>query len=120
MWHGSPRRGAAPVSGLWLRWRGPLGLAWRQRAQTLDHLVRVRHNLAPARGPALQMMLRDAQFGLIARRIRSEESQFEALADYQPGTDRRRIDWKSSARHVRLLAKEMEAERNLAVVFAFD
>ncbi len=114
------RRGAAPVTALWLRWPGPLGLAWRQRAQTLDHLIRVRPNLAPARSPALQMLLRDAQFGLIARRIRGEGSQFEALADYQPGMDRRRIDWKSSARHVRLLAKEMEVERNLPIVFAFD
>ncbi len=114
------RRGAAPVTALWLRWPGPLGLAWRQRAQTLDHLIRVRPNLAPARSPALQMLLRDGQFGLIARRIRGEGSQFEALADYQPGMDRRRIDWKSSARHVRLLAKEMEVERNLPIVFAFD
>ena len=114
------RRGAAPVSALWLRWPGPLGLAWRQRAQTLDHVVKVRPNLAPVRSPALQMLLRDAQFGLIARRIRGDGSQFEALAEYQPGMDRRRIDWKSSARHVRLLAKEMEAERNLPIVFAFE
>ena len=114
------RRGAAPVTALWLRWPGPLGLAWRQRTQPLDRTIRIRPNLAPARSPALQMLLRDAQFGLIARRIRGEGAQFEALADYQPGMDRRRIDWKSSARHVRLLAKEMEAERNLPIVFAFD
>lgn len=114
------RRGAAPISALWLRWPGPLGLAWRQRFQPLDRAIRIRPNLAPARSPALQILLRDAQFGLIARRIRGEGSQFEALAEYQPGMDRRRIDWKSSARHVRLLAKEMEAERNLHIVFAFD
>ena len=114
------RRGAASVTALWLRWPGPLGLAWRQRSETIDRTVRIRPNLAPARSPALQIMLRDAQFGLIARRIRGEGSQFEALAEYEPGMDRRRIDWKSSARHVRLLAKEMEAERNLPIVFAFD
>ena len=114
------RRGAAEVTALWLRWPGPLGLAWRQRSETLDRTIRIRPNLAPARSPALQIMLRDAQFGLIARRIRGEGSQFEALAEYEPGMDRRRIDWKSSARHVRLLAKEMEAERNLPIVFAFD
>ena len=114
------RRGAATVTALWLRWPGPLGLAWRQRSETLDRTIRIRPNLAPARSPALQIMLRDAQFGLVARRIRGDGAQFEALAEYQPGMDRRRIDWKSSARHVRLLAKEMEAERNLALVFAFD
>lgn len=114
------RRGAAPVWTLWLRWPGPMRLAWRQRIETLGHTIRIRPNLAPARSPALQMLLRDAQFGLIARRIRGEGAQFEALAEYEPGMDRRRIDWKSSARHVRLLAKEMEAERNLPIVFAFD
>jgi uncharacterized protein (DUF58 family) len=34
--------------------------------------------------------------------------------------DRRRIDWKSSARHARLYAKEYETERNNQIVFAFD
>ena len=34
--------------------------------------------------------------------------------------DKRRIDWKSSARHMHLYAKEMEAERNNQIVFAFD
>ena len=78
------RRGSASVAGLWLRWPGPLGLAWRQRFQLLDRVIRIRPNLAPARSPALQILLRDAQFGLIARRIRGEGSQFEALAEYQP------------------------------------
>ena len=124
-WSGSTelipnRRGAAPIAQIWLRWPGPLGLGCRQRSAPLDHVVRVRPNLAPARSPALQLLLRDAQFGIVARRIRGEGSQFEALAEYEPGMDRRRIDWKSSARHVRLLAKEMEAERNVPVVFAFD
>ena len=114
------RRGSAPVTRLWLRWAGPLGLAWRQVARAEPHIVRVRPNLAPARSPALQILLRDAQFGLIARRIRGEGTQFEALAEYEPGMDRRRIDWKASARHARLYAKEMEAERNNPIVFAFD
>ena len=114
------RRGSAPVTRLWLRWAGPLGLAWRQMSRVESHMVRVRPNLAPARSQALQILLRDAQFGLIARRIRGEGTQFEALAEYEPGMDRRRIDWKASARHARLYAKEMEAERNNPIVFAFD
>jgi len=124
-WSGSTelipnRRGAAAIAQIWLRWPGPLGLGCRPRSAELEHVVRVRPNLAPARSPALQLLLRDAQFGIVARRIRGEGTQFEALAEYEPGMDRRRIDWKSSARHVRLLAKEMEAERNVPVVFAVD
>ncbi|GEO00300.1 hypothetical protein NSE01_21320 [Novosphingobium sediminis] len=114
------RRGTGPVDAVWLRWDGPLGLASRQVRRELDAVVRVRPNIAPVRSPALQLFLRDAQFGMVARRIRGEGTEFEALAEYEPGMDRRRIDWKSSARHARLFAKEYETERNNQIVFAFD
>jgi len=114
------RRGVAPLERVWLRWTGPLGLGARQVTRPLEQVVRVRPNLALTRSPTLQAFLKDAQFGLIARRIRGEGTMFEALADYQPGMDRRRIDWKASARHSHLYAKEMEAERNNQIVFAFD
>ena len=124
-WHGnsefSPlRRGTGRVTRAWLRWTGPLGLGSRQLLGDLDHEVRVWPNIAAVRSPALQVFLKDAQYGLIARRIRGEGTQFESLAEYQPGMDRRRIDWKASARHVHLYAKEYETERNNQIVFAFD
>ena len=114
------RRGTGRVTTAWLRWTGPLGLGARQHSRAIDNQVRVWPNLGDVRSPALQTFLRDAQFGLIARRIRGEGTQFEALAEYQPGMDRRRIDWKASARHQHLYAKEMETERNNQIVFAFD
>ena len=114
------RRGTASVDRLWLRWTGPLGLGARQTARAQDCNVRVWPNIGDVRSPALQTFLKDAQFGLIARRIRGEGTQFEALTEYQPGMDRRRIDWKTSARHTHLYAKEFETERNNQIVFAFD
>ncbi|QSR16668.1 DUF58 domain-containing protein [Novosphingobium sp. KA1] len=114
------RRGTGKVSRTWLRWTGPLGLGARQLAGDLDEEVRVWPNVAAVRSPALQVFLKDAQFGVLARRIRGEGTQFESLAEYEPGMDRRRIDWKSSARHVHLYAKEYEVERNNQIVFAFD
>lgn len=124
-WHGRlpyrpGRRGTGVVEQLWLRWTGPLGLGARQIVRPLNREVRVWPNIAAVRSPALQAFLKDASFGLIARRIRGEGTVFEALADYQPGMDRRRIDWKASARHAHLYAKEYEAERNNQIVFAFD
>lgn len=114
------RRGTGRIERVWLRWSGPLGLGARQAVRELARDVRVWPNLEAVRSPALQVFLRDAQFGLIARRIRGEGTEFEALAEYQPGMDRRRIDWKSSARHAHLYAKEYEVERNNQIVFAFD
>jgi uncharacterized protein (DUF58 family) len=114
------RRGSGQIETLWLRWTGPLGLGARLHKQALATEMRVWPNIGAVRSPALQTFLRDAQVGLIARRIRGEGTQFEALSEYQPGMDRRRIDWKSSARHTHLYAKEFETERNNQIVFAFD
>ena len=91
------RSAAAPArcTTLWLRWPGPLGLAHRQAHRALD-AARCASGPTSRRSarPTLQTFLRDAQFGLIARRIRGEGTQFEALSEYEPGMDRRRIDWK--------------------------
>jgi uncharacterized protein (DUF58 family) len=114
------RRGTGAVERLWLRWTGPLGLGARQVSRAVGQSVRVWPNIGEVGSPALQAFLRDAQFGLIARRIRGEGTMFEALTEYQPGMDRRRIDWKASARHAHLYAKEFETERNNQIVFAFD
>lgn len=114
------RRGTGEMHDLWLRWSGPLGLGVRQVHRQLEDRVRVWPDLSPTRSPTLQAFLRDAQFGLIARRIRGEGTQFEALSEYEPGMDRRRIDWKASARHTSLYARENEAERDNQIIFAFD
>jgi uncharacterized protein (DUF58 family) len=114
------RRGPGAIDRVWLQWTGPLGLGARQHSRPLDRSLNVWPSLAAARSPALQLFLRESEHGMIARRIRGEGSQFEALAEYQPGMDRRRIDWKTSARHTHLYAREYEAERNNPIVFAFD
>ena len=115
------RRGTAAITRAWLRWQGPLGLGARQETKVLgDKEVRIWPDLSPVRSKELQTFLRDAQTGLIARRIRGEGTQFEALTEYEPGMDRRRIDWRASARHIALYARENESERNNQIVFAFD
>ena len=114
------RRGMGELHDLWLRWPGPLGLAVRQVHKPLDAAIRIWPDLSPVRSPVLQNFLRDSQFGLVARRMRGEGTQFEALSEYEPGMDRRRIDWKASARHTALYARENEAERDNQIVFAID
>ena len=114
------QRCTGTIHALWLRWQGPLGLGLRQQRRPLGLTVRVVPDLSPLRSPEMQALLRDADLGLIARRLRGDGTLFEALSEYQPGMDRRRIDWKVSARHARLHAREYEAERNNRIVFAVD
>ncbi|MEM6826833.1 MAG: DUF58 domain-containing protein [Pseudomonadota bacterium] len=114
------RRGMGSISKAWLRWTGPLGLGARQVSRDLTDAVRIWPDLSPVHSKELQTFLRDAQTGLMARRIRGEGTQFEALSEYEPGMDRRRIDWRASARHNHLYARENESERNNQIIFAFD
>lgn len=114
------RRGTAAVDAVWLRWSGPLGLVWRQRREVVGRSIAVLTDVSGVRGPALNVLLRDAMQGITVQRQRGEGAEFQALADYRPGMDRRAIDWTSSARHARLVAKEYSPERNNQIVFALD
>lgn len=114
------RRGALVIDRLWLRWQGPLGLGWRQDQRASGESIAILPDIAAVRAPALQVFIKEAIYGILARRMRGEGSEFEALVEYQPGFDRRSIDWKSSARHSKLLAREYDTERNNQIVFALD
>lgn len=114
------RRGAASLDALWIRWRGPMGLAWKQKVFNLNLPAPVLTDLQWVRDEAVRLFARDAEFGTRTQREIGEGSEFQALRDYQPGMDRRAIDWKQSARHSTLIAKEFRTERNHDVIMALD
>lgn len=113
------RRGAGRLECVWVRWPGPLGLIWKQRQLPLGQVVAVMPDIRPVR-EGVQMLNRDALHGLTAQLQVGEGAELESLADYRPGMDRRAIDWKQSARHTRLIAKEYRTERNNHIVMAVD
>lgn len=114
------RRGAAVLQRLWIRWTGPMGLTWKQKIFDLDQSAPVTTDLQSVRDDAVRLFARDALFGAKTQIELGEGSEFQALRDFQPGMDRRAIDWKQSARHSALLAKEFRTERNHHVVMALD
>ncbi len=114
------RRGSAAIDALWLRWPGMLGLVWRQKRIALDRTVAVLPDIRPLRAEALRLFRRDASIGEIVQVDTGAGGEFQALADFRQGMDRRAIDWKASARHGGLIAKEYRTERNNEVVFAID
>jgi uncharacterized protein (DUF58 family) len=114
------RRGEGVIHRLWARWTGPLGLVWRQKTETLDKVVALSPNIEAVKREAIRLYARDAQFGQKIQIDRGEGSEFQSLAEFRAGMDRRTIDWKQSARHNDLLAKEFRVEKNHNVIFALD
>lgn len=114
------RRGIARFERLWLRWTGPLGLAWQQDVIEIGADFPILPDLRPVHDEGARIFQRHALEGLIAQLARGEGSDFDTLVDFRIGMDRRAIDWKQSARHLKLLAKQYRTERNNQIVFAVD
>ncbi len=114
------RRGTAELDALWLRWAGPFGLVWRQVRKVLDRRIAILPDVRPARAQALKLFRREANIGELVQLDTGAGGEFQALVDFRQGMDRRQIDWKASARHGELIAKEYRTERNNDIVFAVD
>ncbi|CAH2402247.1 DUF58 domain-containing protein [Mesorhizobium escarrei] len=114
------RRGIASFDRLWLRWRGPFGLVWNQVVLPMESKVAVLPDVRSVRDQAITLLQRNALPDGHAQRRAGQGREFEALKDYQPGMGRRMIDWKRSARHGRLLAREFRIEENNNIVLAID
>jgi uncharacterized protein (DUF58 family) len=114
------RRGAGRLHRLWVRWQGPLGLVWKQGVERLDAAVPITPNVHAVKEEALRLFQRNALFGLNVQRDIGDGAEFHALAEFRAGMDRRTIDWKQTARHASLLAKEFRTERNQQIILALD
>lgn len=114
------RRGEGRLRRVWIRWTGPLGLVWKHRGEAVDASLPVRADVEGVKAEAMRLFARDAQFGIKAQIDLGEGAEFHALREFQAGMDRRTVDWKQSARHNKLLAKEFRTERNHQVIMALD
>ena len=114
------RRGIWPVERLWLGWSSRLGLIGFCPRLALDARIAAVPNIRPVQSGRIDVVVRSALFGMKENMLRGEGSEFHQLREYVAGMDPRTVDWKQSARHRTLVAKEMRAERNHHVVLALD
>ncbi|MDR1110681.1 MAG: DUF58 domain-containing protein [Deltaproteobacteria bacterium] len=115
------RRGRLILRALWLRWSGPLGLCRFQVVWPLgESAIESVQDVGGIHGEALSFFQREASLGQKSQPFRGEGSEFDSLMEYSQGMDNRLIDWKRSARHHRLLAKDFRQERNHHIILAFD
>ncbi len=114
------RRGMGLVEQIWARWQGPFGLVWKQKIEPIAREIPITPNIQGVKDEAIRLFSRNALYGARIQRDLGEGSEFHALNEFRSGMDRRTIDWKQSARHATLLAKEFRAERNHPIILALD
>jgi uncharacterized protein (DUF58 family) len=115
------RRGKAHIENVWLRCTGPLGLGMRVFVFQVD----CETHAVPDGGLLQRFSIehfsaREFLAGLKVERYQGEGSELDSLREYLPGMDHRRIDWKTSARHLKLLCPQFKAERSHQIVLALD
>ncbi|MAP93613.1 MAG: DUF58 domain-containing protein, partial [Ponticaulis sp.] len=112
------RRGEARLDAIWLRWTGPFGLAAKQLRLAGELHRPVNPDIRTLQSDAVRFLTREADFGIKSQQDRGDGSEFDAMREFVVGMDRRAVDWKASARHMSLMAKEFRTERNHNVVLA--
>ena len=115
------RRGAHTVGPLTVRVLGPWGFAWSQRDLIPEDVRRVYPQTRwQGRVGRLLALAHRRELGRAPLRLRGTGSEPYALRDYQPGDPPTRIQWKASARHGRLIAREDTWERGMRLVILLD
>ncbi len=115
------RRGDQPFGEASLAVRGPLGLAWRERPGAAAVTLAAEPGLRALKRLRLAALCRDPhRFGFRPVRREGGGYEFEALREYSPDDDFRRVDWKATARRDRPITRVYEAERSQNVVLALD
>lgn len=131
-----PPRGEQREGGLWVtpiergretdgwfavRSEGPLRLGRRQWRVDVPWTATVYPSLPASRLKAsIAAAVRRRDPGLRSVRRLGVGRQFESLREWVPGDDTRLIDWKATARHRKLIARDYEEERRQQVVLVLD
>ena len=85
-----------------------------------DIEISVVPNIRSITSGELDTEIASMEFGERATSIHGEGSEFHQLREFVAGMDTRTIDYKRSARHGALVARQMQTERNHSIVLALD
>lgn len=115
----SPIRGHYRVGPLVARVQDPLGFYLAENIVEPE-ILSIMPKPERIRGAELRPRHLGPWPGTIPARTLGPGTEFYSLRDYVSGDDPKRINWKSSARHGRLIVNEMEAERVTDVMIVLD
>lgn len=115
----SPIRGHHWIGPLVSRVQDPFGLYLAEDV-VIPELLSIMPKPERIRGAELRPRHLGPWPGTIPARTLGPGTEFYSMRDYVSGDDPKRINWKSSARHGRLIVNEMEAERVTDVMIVLD
>lgn len=114
------RRGTWALNDIWLFWPSRLGLFEFLPKSKLGLEIKVVPNIRLVQSGQITTTVNSTLFGSKENRAIGDGSEFHQLRDFVSGMDVNSIDWKRSARHRSLVAKELRSERNHHVIIALD
>lgn len=114
------RRGKWQLTSVWTLRKSRFGLIDLIGRHPIEHEISVVPNIRSITSGEIDMQLAATEFGAKAASVHGEGSEFHQLREFVAGMDTRTIDYKRSARHGALVARQMQAERNHSIVLALD
>ncbi|MDP9441767.1 MAG: DUF58 domain-containing protein, partial [Actinomycetota bacterium] len=115
------RRGRFELRELVVRVEGPAGLMARQGRQVLPATLRVYPPFASRDEAELRInRARVLEIGLRSAQGRGGGTEFDAMREYGPDDEFRRIDWSATARAGKPIVRTYRAERNQTVLLLLD
>jgi uncharacterized protein (DUF58 family) len=115
------RRGRFVIGRVVVRVEGPLGLAARQRARVVPHVLRVFPPFKSKDEAELRInRARILEVGLRSAQGRGGGTEFDQLREYSVDDEFRRIDWAATARANKAIVRTYRAERNQTVICLLD
>jgi len=99
------------VLGLWARATREGGLEATKVYPDYEPVVRF---------ALLAMDHQQAQMGIVRKNRSGMSREFHQLRDYQRGDGLAQIDWKASSRHMKMISRDYQEQRDQRVVFLLD
>lgn len=114
------KRGQFKFNQIWLFWPSRFGLFEIVSRKPLDGDINGIPNIQPVLTGEITTQVQAELYGIKSTLMRGEGSEFHQLREFTTGMDPRMIDWKRSARHGGLLARETHAEQNHQIIMCID
>lgn len=115
-------RGRHRFGPIWVRLNGPCGmLEGQQRIEAGNEIKIMPEGLvsreALSQNSASERIMLDK---LTRSRLRGQGTEFESLDEFRQGDEPRRIDWRASARHRRLIMRRYQLEQHRDMMIVLD